>query len=240
MNKRKYSNGVVLVHFPEDGKHGCGKHCGFCYFEKVGYNIPITPSDEEILGFLQDVEPGSIIQICGAGDPLYNFDKNGAYLLHVAGLIRDAGYSVQLVTKYFEVVKDHLSELSAFDSYSFSAEERDEGLKALVSALTAAGKYVRITKIANFTPDIYTIDVGALEAFAAFYSDVANKDMLSICFRPNFNFDYKDADIFKERGVVYAWTAKYGCYIYMQMQSKRLGNPQLWNGRVIRCGDTRE
>lgn len=235
------SSGVLFVHFPENGHHGCEKHCTFCLFDRLDYNLPCKPTDEEILTFLERIEPDGIIQICGAGDPLFNFNKNKDYLLHIIELIHSTGRPAQLVTKYTEVVAEYMStDLAPVDMYVLSVEDEDAAIKNIIVDLLELGKEVRITKIANFGLDIINeINWEALESYVDFYHLEEPNDNFHICFRPNFDFDYPDDVIKKLRKQIKNLGGPYRCYTYMHQQSKYITLEQLWNGRYIACCDTR-
>lgn len=225
---RLYNKGIIFVHFPENGHHGCGKHCQFCLFDRLDYNIPITPTDEEVLNFLSLVLPGHLIQICGAGDPLFNFDKNKDYLLHIIDLIHSTGRQVELVTKYTEVIAEFIdTDLAVVDTWLLSVEQKADQILALIDDITSRGKKIRISKVANLTDDIHAIDYDFLDSYVAFYSNITHKENLSICFRPNFNFKYQDKDVDKERVTIDKMAIKYGCRVYMHPQSCHIATPQL-------------
>ena len=238
-SNRIYKTGIIFVHFPENGHHGCGKHCPFCLFDKLDYNIPVKPSDEEILSFLRFVQLSGRVQICGAGDPLYNFEKNKDYLLHIIDVIHKAGYSVQIVTKYTEVVAEYLeTDLSVVDMWLFSVECKDTAILSLIDKITKAGKNVRITKVANFSSNLSEINWDLLDDYVKFYSQVEQKYRFKICFRPNYNFTYLDSDVECARRRAEQIGEKYNCYVYMHAQSCHITIPQLWNGRLVPCGET--
>ena len=147
------------MHFPENGNHGCGKKCSFCPFEQMNYNIPIKPTDDEVLSFISNVQEGGKIQICGAGDPLFNFEKNRDYLLHLIELIHLKGYKIELVTKYTEVIEEYADILLPnINAFCFSVEVLSKSIFNLINKITSLGKYVRISKVANFTADIHNIN----------------------------------------------------------------------------------
>lgn len=235
----QYHRSVILVHFPENGHHGCGKHCSFCLFDKLDYNIPIKPTDDEIIAFIQKTKENGYVQICGAGDPLYNFNKNKEYLKHIIDIIHKYNHPVELVTKYVELVDQYFeTELTVVDKFSFSIETLDAAVLNLINRITNFGKKVRISKVANFTEDIYDVDWNFLEKYAAFYSQIEHKELLAICYRPNYNYSYRDKDVKAVQYTINNWGDKYNCFIYMHAQSSHIITPQLWNGREIPCSDT--
>ena len=104
----EWNSAVVLVHFPKNGHHGCNKHCHFCLANKIDYNIEIKPADDEIISFISNVRDGGKIQICGIGDPLFNFKENSEYLLHIIDIIHHYNHPIEIVTKYTEIVQEYL------------------------------------------------------------------------------------------------------------------------------------
>ena len=239
MNGRKWRSGVILVHFPENGQHGCGKRCPFCLFEQINYNIPIKPSDHEILDFISNIEEGGRVQICGAGDPLFNFEKNKEYLIHIINLVHSKGYKIELVTKYVDIVAKYIDTLlSSIEMFCFSTETLDQETFNLVNKATSKNIRVRISKVANFTPDIHEINWKFIEEYIKFYEKIENKNNFSICLRPNFNFEYLNAEVQLERDKAKDLSEKYGYRIYMHVQSNRVSTPQLWNGRQVPCAET--
>jgi hypothetical protein len=125
----------------------------------MNYNIPIEPTDDEVLNFISNVQEGGKIQICGAGDPLFNFEKNRDYLLHLIELIHLKGYKIELVTKYTEVIEEYADILLPnINAFCFSVEALNKSIFNLIDKITSLGKYARISKVANFTADIHNIN----------------------------------------------------------------------------------
>ena len=56
---------------------------------------------------------------------------------------------------------------------------------------------------------------------------IENKNNFSICLRPNFNFEYLNAEVQLERDKAKDLSEKYGYRIYMHVQSNRVSTPQL-------------
>lgn len=121
--------------------------------------------------------------------------------------------------------------------FSFSTEILDNNLLTVIKKLTSIGKYVRVSKVANLTPKLSEINWAFIEDYIKYYSSIKHKDKLSICLRPNFNFEYRNDELFSIRNKVLNYSNIFGCHVYMHNQGKYITTMQLWNGRYIECKD---
>lgn len=231
---------VIQVGFSKKGVFGCEKHCSFCAFNAVNYDLPCIPTDEDILEFMTYIADDGCIQICGAGDPLYHLDENYPTLKHIIDLIHSTGRRIQLITKYIEVVaKEWDKRLSIIDEYVFSSESIDPQLFNLINILTKANKRVRISKIYNLTASKDSIDRDFILKYINYYNKVDDAEKLSITLRLNFNFPQAAINIMcKERKWVKENTVGILCNVYLS--TVYVISPLLWRNKVVACYDTHD
>ena len=231
-NNFKYFSGIIYVHFPESNKHGCDEQCSFCPFSKINYNIEFKPTDEEIIKFISQIEPNSFVQISSPGDPLYNFEKNKDYLVHVIDLVKLYGYKVWLTTKDFKTVAHYWETLlSKVDLFSLSCEEVSDEFISLIQRLSEAKK-VRVTKLYNTTNELTQDEFDSAQDFIKYFNEIElNKENFQLYFRLNMKFNNYSLDTIDGlKFKFYILTKEYGYKISIGQHSVR---KQLWNGQEV-------
>ena len=112
-------NFTIVTNFKKNG-FACDRACVYCNWRKS----PLLPHGLQDVAAIREFVnqcTKSFVTISGGGDPLYSYPENAGEFRVLAGVIRDAGYKVRVITREIDSLRQ-LTDVVDYASVSLSQD----------------------------------------------------------------------------------------------------------------------
>ena len=97
MMKATQPNYTIIVNWKDKG-FGCARRCSYCNWRNSPHLPHGRQSDEAISTFIRQCKK-PFITISGGADPLYRYNQYAPQFLTMAGIIREQGFQLRVITR---------------------------------------------------------------------------------------------------------------------------------------------